>query len=142
LIVSASKTPPSFVLDREACLGCAQKPSVLQPIVLISNPVLYTPSCIRKVIRKLDSGTLWGQLENSVGITCYNEDPAFFEMCGSLRDAANALSSSRANFEEEKLHVIAIARLLECTIITGDTSLSSSSMASISARFAVPIVSI
>jgi hypothetical protein len=138
--VGGEKTPPVYVLDREACLGCGKDPGLIKP-VLKSKSILYTPSCVRKVIRKLDSGDVWNRLE-AIGIRCYEEGPDFFVMCGSLRDAANALSASRANFEEEKLHIIAVARMLNCPIISGDKSTSSSSMREISVRFAVTLIPI
>jgi hypothetical protein len=134
----AGKKQSSFVLDREACLFCAANPNCLNLLKGGSaKPKIYTLSSIRKVIRKMDSGVMWNSLEQAVGLSCYPEDASFFAMCGSLRQAANALSPARANFEEEKLQVIAVARILNCTIITRDTSTSSSSMLQISARFAV-----
>lgn len=75
------KTPPSYVLDREACLRSATEPNSLNQIIGPGyRPALYTLSCIRKVVRKLDSGSVWGLLESRVGITCYSEDAGFFEM--------------------------------------------------------------
>lgn len=137
--MSGGNKPSEFVLDREACLKCAADPKALNAVG-VSTAKLYTPSCIRKLIRKLDSGGAWTGLETNLGLLCYPEDAEFFKMCGSLRDVTNALSPVRANFEEEKLHIIAVARILDCVVISGDSSTSSSSIVAIAQRFSVVTV--